>query len=329
MEEVFNNNLFNYATKELSQDAFICWLIHWINYEGNNEENNILKDVAKSFLDKMFSKENNKEYKNVYVDRQVKNIDILLTSLTHKIIIEDKTNCNVNESQMERYVEKVKEEYNDKYKIIRVFIKTIGVIDKLKREELEEKNIVIDRNDMLKVLEVGKNSKNNIYLDYYNRLQEIEDKKIKKEQIKDNLICLILNNTYRKCIVKDQSAYLEKLKSATSYIWDIGKEKRDDIDNWKYALAVEYGEVKRVYKITGYVHASELNSDDKLKIENIGVHKNVFAEIDGKNKEKYIIELEELNDDDDAKNYVGKNISDYLDKGQSSRKYIYLDKLNS
>ena len=27
------NNLFKYATKELSQDAFICWCINWINYK--------------------------------------------------------------------------------------------------------------------------------------------------------------------------------------------------------------------------------------------------------------------------------------------------------
>ncbi|MCR4658546.1 MAG: hypothetical protein K5770_20295 [Lachnospiraceae bacterium] len=26
------NNIFNFATKELSQDAFICWCINWINF---------------------------------------------------------------------------------------------------------------------------------------------------------------------------------------------------------------------------------------------------------------------------------------------------------
>ena len=25
------NNLFKYATKELSQDAFLCWSINWLN----------------------------------------------------------------------------------------------------------------------------------------------------------------------------------------------------------------------------------------------------------------------------------------------------------
>lgn len=30
------NNLFSFATSELSQDAFICWCLNWINYP--NEE---------------------------------------------------------------------------------------------------------------------------------------------------------------------------------------------------------------------------------------------------------------------------------------------------
>lgn len=30
------NNMFKYATKELSQDAFICWCINWIDSDGNS-----------------------------------------------------------------------------------------------------------------------------------------------------------------------------------------------------------------------------------------------------------------------------------------------------
>ena len=35
MERKEENNVFKYATKELSQDAFICWCINWINYPEN------------------------------------------------------------------------------------------------------------------------------------------------------------------------------------------------------------------------------------------------------------------------------------------------------
>ena len=30
------NKLFKFATKELSQDAFLCWCINWINYPNHN-----------------------------------------------------------------------------------------------------------------------------------------------------------------------------------------------------------------------------------------------------------------------------------------------------
>ena len=30
------NNLFNFATSELSQDGFICWCLNWINYSNED-----------------------------------------------------------------------------------------------------------------------------------------------------------------------------------------------------------------------------------------------------------------------------------------------------
>lgn len=33
--EVIMNNIFSFATGELSQDAFICWCLNWINEPDN------------------------------------------------------------------------------------------------------------------------------------------------------------------------------------------------------------------------------------------------------------------------------------------------------
>ena len=30
-ERIVENNIFSFATNELSQDAFICWCLNWIN----------------------------------------------------------------------------------------------------------------------------------------------------------------------------------------------------------------------------------------------------------------------------------------------------------
>ena len=43
------NNMFKYATKELSQDAFICWCINWINYP-NDKLHNLGKDMLNEIL---------------------------------------------------------------------------------------------------------------------------------------------------------------------------------------------------------------------------------------------------------------------------------------
>ena len=39
------NNIFTFATGELSQDAFICWCLNWINYP-----NEILYPMAKDIF---------------------------------------------------------------------------------------------------------------------------------------------------------------------------------------------------------------------------------------------------------------------------------------
>ena len=51
------NNIFKFATKELSQDAFLCWLINWINLP--TQENTEIKNLAKNFIDKLVSNSKN------------------------------------------------------------------------------------------------------------------------------------------------------------------------------------------------------------------------------------------------------------------------------
>ena len=51
-----DSNLFKYATSELSQDAFICWLMSHALI-GNKNADPILAKCAKEFLSKMVGKE--------------------------------------------------------------------------------------------------------------------------------------------------------------------------------------------------------------------------------------------------------------------------------
>ena len=72
-------NIFKYATKELSQDAFIFWLLDHANPEYEEVDNKI-RGVAHNLLRKFFELEGiNFPEKIIKVElvKQYKNIDIL------------------------------------------------------------------------------------------------------------------------------------------------------------------------------------------------------------------------------------------------------------
>ena len=71
------NNIFTYATSELSHDAFICWLIMWGNaeYASTNKE---LYDCAQNLIREfLHSNEKHEKIIEVQVYKQKKDIDVL------------------------------------------------------------------------------------------------------------------------------------------------------------------------------------------------------------------------------------------------------------
>lgn len=70
-------NLFIYATKELSQDAFLCWL--FANYDCEQKEVSLFSRYMLSWLiSDSLSLENSNLITSVNVKKQFKNIDILI-----------------------------------------------------------------------------------------------------------------------------------------------------------------------------------------------------------------------------------------------------------
>ncbi|MEI3536529.1 MAG: hypothetical protein V8R16_07320 [Bacilli bacterium] len=77
-------NLFNYATKELSQDAFLMWLM--ANY--NCEEDKQLKDASRKFICKLFEINNVDINENDILNVEVypqENKSIFMQLLMYKI----------------------------------------------------------------------------------------------------------------------------------------------------------------------------------------------------------------------------------------------------
>ena len=98
------NNLFNFATKELSQDAFLCWCLNWYN----NPES-LLYPMAEELLE-LLGENGLPQGQELEILQQIKKIDILviLKEQNRAIIIEDKTTSSEHDKQISRYREMIK-----------------------------------------------------------------------------------------------------------------------------------------------------------------------------------------------------------------------------
>ena len=104
-ERVVENNIFNFATNELSQDAFICWCLNWINMPVR-DDNESGRRFGARFLSRLLNEAYDVSKVNqVYIFRQLLNIDVLVLvpALQVAIIIEDKTSSQEHGNQIHRY----------------------------------------------------------------------------------------------------------------------------------------------------------------------------------------------------------------------------------
>lgn len=189
------NKLFKFATKELSQDAFICWCINWFNYKesvkGNKDKEKLVK-MSEEILNKILENTdiNSSHIKEVKIIRQFENIDITLVITTKSskqyiVIIEDKVGANLNEhQQQDLYVGKLTKalkdnkekqdllgvtEFNEK-NIIPVFWKT-----SVWSEEKEELQKELTKNTKKEVVCINGNDTLEMLKDYIKCSEIVED----------------------------------------------------------------------------------------------------------------------------------------------------------
>ena len=188
------NNIFNFATSELSQDAFICWLCNWVNFDDNSlsEDEKKLKSLANDFIEKVSGEKLGD--RKVNIKRQYQKIDVLLeiqnkTEFITKgnninpivdmyVIIEDKVGIGLHSNQIERYRELISEK-NEKDNGSRAKIKVVyyKIYDEDNTERLKENgvNVILGRENILELLKEYKDKINNsIFENYHNYLSNIE-----------------------------------------------------------------------------------------------------------------------------------------------------------
>lgn len=170
-------NLFSFGTRELSQDAFICWLASW-SHPALKAQNEPLHATATDFLDRLLEIGKGPkiaDIQSIEVSRQYKHIDVLLVvNGDTAIIIEDKTNTSDHVAKLERYREAVERKFR-KDRIAAVYFKT-G--DQCGYENAEQAGYgCFLRRDFLDLLKKGKGRgiKNDVFADFTRHLHGIEE----------------------------------------------------------------------------------------------------------------------------------------------------------
>ena len=178
-------NLFNYATKELSQDAVICWLIAWADADATEgPADGGLRRCGRAFVTALFAKWQDwpvelGEHIRTEVCRQQNRIDVLArVDRRYVLLIEDKTDTGAHDDQLDRYRTSVingetafGEVVDDD--LFPIYVKTGNHSLKDRQHAKDNGYRVFDRTDFLRVLGTYRGT-NPILLDFRRHLQQWE-----------------------------------------------------------------------------------------------------------------------------------------------------------
>ena len=164
-------NLFDFATSELSQDAFLLWLF------ASWEDPAIQKEgIVHSLLEKFCELKKDDTIKKIKPTAQWKHCDIRLDIETEKkpkiiLLIEDKTFSSEHSNQLENYKKAIEKESGEKHI---VFYKT-SKIDEKERERVDAaKWKPYDLEKILNIFRPFQNSSVFLVKQYYEHLDELE-----------------------------------------------------------------------------------------------------------------------------------------------------------
>lgn len=172
-------NIFDIATKELNQDAFITWLLQFADprYQTANPQ---LNSCGKVFISKLIKKQLtsfDNQITKVEAGRQWENIDVWAeVNDKYLIVIEDKTSSSHHSNQLARYKENAEKwcQKNNYEKPICIYLKT-GNESQSSLAHIEKQGFAsFSRIDFINLLDEFKNIENDIFLDFYERLKRIE-----------------------------------------------------------------------------------------------------------------------------------------------------------
>ena len=174
-------NIFDFATKELSQDAFIAWLLQWADPD-NLQQDTQLNSCGQEFVRQLIATQhqhNISTITKVVAGTQWERIDVWAEVFTsgnnYLIIVEDKTFTTEHSNQLNTY-KKIGEEYcaEKNFKLVCVYIKTgsepLAALNAIRAKGFSTFN----RTDFIKLLDKYESISNNIFRDFTQRLINLE-----------------------------------------------------------------------------------------------------------------------------------------------------------
>jgi len=173
-------NIFDYATSELSQDAFLTWLIQWADKDYQKMDSS-LNACAISFVQELLGKDNSYKIETVEAGRQWNNIDVwALVNNTYFLVIEDKKGTKEHSDQLNRYSEFAKKHYEKsdiEIKLVYFKMEEQGKYTDIKNAGFS----LFGRKKMIEVLDkyfdtTKTENYNDILFDYYRNLKGLNNK---------------------------------------------------------------------------------------------------------------------------------------------------------
>ncbi len=189
-----STNLFCYATKELSQDAVICWLIAWAGQSKSDDpEDKELRRCGREFVHALLNHRREEksielpEEIKIEIHQQDKSIDVLARINGKQVLlIEDKTDTKDHSGQLKKYYDHVEGGHTKLGKtapenIYPIYFKT-GNQPRADDRRIENEDTiegvngyrVFHREDFLRVLN-GYEGKNPILVDFRQYLRKFEN----------------------------------------------------------------------------------------------------------------------------------------------------------
>ena len=160
-------NLFEYATSELSQDAFFAWLLKWAEDKYKNTDSELHK-TARELISKFLEIKQIK-ISTVDIFKQLKRIDLFIEiNKEYNLVIEDKTKSKPNGEELPKNRKKFE---NDSDKTKFLYLKTGNMGEREKRQVEKEGYRIFVWDDIYPILKNSK-TRNQIFHDFVDAIKQ-------------------------------------------------------------------------------------------------------------------------------------------------------------